>query len=445
MDFARLFSIIADEGAAAKDDSHDGPSFQSHSKHAFANNLDQVTLRGITFRKWCDPSFLDLGSLGAAHQWLNDSVEAIEASPEACKDSTFLLLLRCVPEHDECNVEYNVAVHNLGKTSRRYGNDFSFSEGRVQVQKSTLDGAVVEVHRILTPLASTFWFYIQNLDCVIAQLVTPTARRNATLRSILSQQRIYFSDPQQGWPKFFLGGVHLSLTDEIERIGSKILEVQGPTDLTRLNGANTLRISREAVHLSNQCVYFEQISQGLVSATALILSKPEDFLPCLYLSAESQREVSSLKERFERAGSYCVGGRERCATLIRGVQIVIAQRDQEATLKLAAESTNIARASWQDTTSMTAITVITMIFLPGTFTATLFSMPWFEDLAGNGNATIQMKVYTILTVLLTAGVISGWRVWCRIRRKRRIQEISAQIDNKLEGRAISGGVENTPA
>ncbi|KAG7112746.1 hypothetical protein HYQ45_017121 [Verticillium longisporum] len=86
-----------------------------------------------------------------------------------------------------------------------------------------------------------------------------------------------------------------------------------------------------------------------------------------------------------------------------------------------------------------------MIFLPGTFTATLFSMPWFEDLAGNGNATIQMKVYTILTVLLTAGVISGWRVWCRIRRKRRIQEISAQIDNKLEGRAISGGVENTPA
>ncbi|CRK15162.1 hypothetical protein BN1708_011382 [Verticillium longisporum] len=362
MDFARLFSIIADEGAAAKDDSHDGPSFQSHSKHAFANNLDQVTLRGITFRKWCDPSFLDLGSLGAAHQWLNDSVEAIEASPEACKDSTFLLLLR-----------------------------------------------------------------------------------NATLRSILSQQRIYFSDPQQGWPKFFLGGVHLSLTDEIERIGSKILEVQGPTDLTRLNGANTLRISREAVHLSNQCVYFEQISQGLVSATALILSKPEDFLPCLYLSAESQREVSSLKERFERAGSYCVGGRERCATLIRGVQIVIAQRDQEATLKLAAESTNIARASWQDTTSMTAITVITMIFLPGTFTATLFSMPWFEDLAGNGNATIQMKVYTILTVLLTAGVISGWRVWCRIRRKRRIQEISAQIDNKLEGRAISGGVENTPA
>ncbi|CRJ88247.1 hypothetical protein BN1723_001543 [Verticillium longisporum] len=350
MDFDRLFSIMGDEEGVARDLPHDGTSAPSSSEPSFAKSLDQVTFRGITFRWGSAPSFLDLGSLGAAHQWLNDSVEAIETSPETRKGLTFLLLLR-----------------------------------------------------------------------------------NATLKRILHHPDFRDEARCSHWPATFLGGVHLSLTEKIERIRNEILDIQGPAGLTRLpNGANALRISREAVHLSNQCVYFEEVFHGLASAITLIESKSSN-----NRYYDPKRKLYSLKQEFERAGSYCVGGRERCATLIRGVQIVIAQRDQEATLKLAAESTNIARASWQDTTSMTAITVITMVFLPGTFTATLFSMPWFEDLAGNGNATIQMKVYTILTVLLTAGVISGWRVWCRIRHKRRNQEISAQIDNnKLEAGAI---------
>ncbi|CRK27420.1 hypothetical protein BN1708_014804 [Verticillium longisporum] len=433
MDFDRLFSIMGDEEGVARDLPHDGTSAPSSSEPSFAKSLDQVTFRGITFRWGSAPSFLDLGSLGAAHQWLNDSVEAIETSPETRKGLTFLLLLRCVPEHDERNVEYNVAIHKLGETSRRCPTFSGFVGGREQVRKSTFDGAGVEVHRILTPLASTFWFRIHSLNCIVAQLMTPAVRRNATLKRILHHPDFRDEARCSHWPATFLGGVHLSLTEKIERIRNEILDIQGPAGLTRLpNGANALRISREAVHLSNQCVYFEEVFHGLASAITLIESKSSN-----NRYYDPKRKLYSLKQEFERAGSYCVGGRERCATLIRGVQIVIAQRDQEATLKLAAESTNIARASWQDTTSMTAITVITMVFLPGTFTATLFSMPWFEDLAGNGNATIQMKVYTILTVLLTAGVISGWRVWCRIRHKRRNQEISAQIDNnKLEAGAI---------
>ncbi|KAG7117137.1 hypothetical protein HYQ44_006764 [Verticillium longisporum] len=76
-----------------------------------------------------------------------------------------------------------------------------------------------------------------------------------------------------------------------------------------------------------------------------------------------------------------------------------------------------------------------MIFLPGTFTATLFSMPWFEDLAGNGNATIQMKVYTILTVLLTAGVISGacltWDKLSSLYDSRTVREHSGRWSRRV--------------
>jgi hypothetical protein len=63
------------------------------------------------------------------------------------------------------------------------------------------------------------------------------------------------------------------------------------------------------------------------------------------------------------------GWQQRGSLLIQGMQNVITQKDQAATLAIAEESKRIAEASWKDTTSVTAITTITMIFLPASFTA----------------------------------------------------------------------------
>lgn len=50
----------------------------------------------------------------------------------------------------------------------------------------------------------------------------------------------------------------------------------------------------------------------------------------------------------------------RARLLLTALQSMITQQDQKLTISLA-------QASWKDTTSMTAITIITMVFLPGTF------------------------------------------------------------------------------
>lgn len=64
------------------------------------------------------------------------------------------------------------------------------------------------------------------------------------------------------------------------------------------------------------------------------------------------------------------------SVVVQGLQNIIGQKNQEETRRiaeeskrLAEESRKIAEASWRDTTSVTAVTLITMVFLPATFMA----------------------------------------------------------------------------
>jgi len=55
--------------------------------------------------------------------------------------------------------------------------------------------------------------------------------------------------------------------------------------------------------------------------------------------------------------------------LAQGIQNLLARKQQDATHEISQGSKAIAEASLKDTTSMTGITTITMLFLPATFTA----------------------------------------------------------------------------
>lgn len=71
------------------------------------------------------------------------------------------------------------------------------------------------------------------------------------------------------------------------------------------------------------------------------------------------------------------------SVVVQGLQNIIGQKNQEETRRIAEESRGIAleskrlteesrkiaEASWKDTTSVTAVTLITMLFLPATFVA----------------------------------------------------------------------------
>jgi hypothetical protein len=89
---------------------------------------------------------------------------------------------------------------------------------------------------------------------------------------------------------------------------------------------------------------------------------------------------------------------------------------------------SIAVASSRDNSSMKALAVITALFLPGTYMATLFSMTMFNwqndgrsEAAAPGNTSsskIVMPmfwVYWVLAVPLTLIVVVSWRSWATIQ------------------------------
>lgn len=71
----------------------------------------------------------------------------------------------------------------------------------------------------------------------------------------------------------------------------------------------------------------------------------------------------------------------------------------------------IALLAQRDSADMRIIAWATLIFLPGTFTATLFSSTFFDFLPDDNNPRIVswwIWLYCLVTVLITGFVLLGW-------------------------------------
>jgi hypothetical protein len=89
---------------------------------------------------------------------------------------------------------------------------------------------------------------------------------------------------------------------------------------------------------------------------------------------------------------------------------------------------SIAVASSRDNSSMKALAVITALFLPGTYMATLFSMTMFnwqndtqsvaassEDKTTSRIVMPMFWVYWVLAIPLTLIVVISWRSWATLQ------------------------------
>lgn len=66
----------------------------------------------------------------------------------------------------------------------------------------------------------------------------------------------------------------------------------------------------------------------------------------------------------------------------------------------------MARASKRDSSAMKALALLTMLFLPGTFCASFFAMPWFDfDMSGDLFAHGKFWLYWAITIPLTVIVL----------------------------------------
>ncbi|KAH0558726.1 hypothetical protein GP486_004630 [Trichoglossum hirsutum] len=100
---------------------------------------------------------------------------------------------------------------------------------------------------------------------------------------------------------------------------------------------------------------------------------------------------------------------------------LIAQRDSELNISVARDSRWIASASKKDSSAMKTIAVLTLVFLPGTFVASIFSSTIF-DFRSESILSNKFWIYWVVTLPLTALVIALWIAWYRWNDKKLMKE-----------------------
>lgn len=81
-------------------------------------------------------------------------------------------------------------------------------------------------------------------------------------------------------------------------------------------------------------------------------------------------------------------------------------------------STRVAKESLKSSADMQVIAAVTLIFLPGTFIATLFSTSFWNLGPENKDSIVSKWVwlYAVVTIVLTLAVLVAWRVVSRLKR-----------------------------
>ena len=150
---------------------------------------------------------------------------------------------------------------------------------------------------------------------------------------------------------------------------------------------------------------------------------------CANLLEHLELSNQSLKAQADRQS-------EQCSILLSTIWNLIAQEDQARSIRLAQEasrltfeSAEIARASKiigeetviigreakLDSAAMKSIAFVTMLFLPGTFLASAFSMPLFDWTALSASRVVSPRIwiYFVVTLVLTATTMVGYWFWFR--------------------------------
>ena len=93
--------------------------------------------------------------------------------------------------------------------------------------------------------------------------------------------------------------------------------------------------------------------------------------------------------------------------------------ETEMSIGVAQDSRTMGLASKHDSTAMKAFAALTVVFLPGTFVASLFSMSMFDWQAETESVIAsRFWIYWVVTIPLTLATICAWYLW--INRKAAI-------------------------
>jgi hypothetical protein len=106
------------------------------------------------------------------------------------------------------------------------------------------------------------------------------------------------------------------------------------------------------------------------------------------------------------------------------------KRDQNISIEISRASSIIALESRRDSSAMKTLAAVTMVFLPGTFVASIFAMPFFDF--GNIDrlrvVNPQFWIYWVVTIPLTVLTFAVWLAWFQMKTKRESRENIEVLD-----------------
>ena len=171
------------------------------------------------------------------------------------------------------------------------------------------------------------------------------------------------------------------------------------------------------------------INENRLNSLMLALKKMQDYNAKIVAKSRLDTIVSRIEDMddlIEHLYNYAsnlltqnTSEQKRTQTHLAVVFNFMAQKDNLLNISLANDSRRIAAASQRDSTAMKTISVVTMVFLPGTYIAALFAIPLFNWGADDGSPVLSSRFwyYWATTLPLTAAVLLCWIVWEPLRTR----------------------------
>ena len=100
---------------------------------------------------------------------------------------------------------------------------------------------------------------------------------------------------------------------------------------------------------------------------------------------------------------------------------MITQQETRVSIQVAQDSRTLASATREDSNAMKTLAAVTVVFLPSTFVAALFSTPlfhWSPENSGNSVVSKQFWIFWATSIPLTIVTLGAWVIWIRIQSRR---------------------------
>lgn len=218
---------------------------------------------------------------------------------------------------------------------------------------------------------------------------------------------------------------------EIERHSGYHISVLRPVPA---NHAKLENLSADATATANLDSYHKIVINHLTDDLLRYLKEACDHDKVL--RTNMQRHVINLRQRLKSLSKYITYLERKAERQITATMHLVNKTNASTNLAVAHDTRIIAIASKYDSSSMRMLTILTTIFLPGAFEASLFSMNMFNWFASDGDSVISERFWVYWTVtipltLITVGLWLGWQ-YCSGSKHREWRQFSVIESSELD-------------